>query len=100
MGVYSTYKGFSDTPVDFYFTRFIETDGAGFDYNTFGARYKGGRNDWLWDTEAAVQYGEVAGVNNDAGFYTIGLGRRISSHCWKPTIWAYFDWASGSRSAT
>ena len=97
MGVYSTYKGLENETLDIYYTRYIETDGTGFEFNTAGGRWTGSHCAWLWDIEAAIQYGDVGNVDNDHGFYTIGFGHKLESLCWQPTFWTYFDWASGEN---
>ena len=35
-------------------------------------------------------------MDHVAGAWTVGLGRKIEHLPWAPTIWAYYDWASGS----
>ncbi len=55
----------SNGPLDLYFLRYAEYQGApDFDFNTFGSRYQGDWCDWLCDTEAAYQFGNygAAGV--------------------------------------
>ena len=27
---------------------------------------------------------------------TLGIGKKWECHCWKPTLWAYYDWAEGN----
>ena len=44
-----------------------------------------------------MQFGDFGDLDHLAGFYTLGLGRTCSEHCWKPTLWAFFDWASGDE---
>lgn len=96
MGVYSTYKGVENETLNLYFLRFIEDSGPGFHYNTIGTRWQGSRCDWLWETEVAGQYGDVGTTAQAAWAYTLGLGRKLPfMPCWKPTFWAYFDFASG-----
>ncbi len=95
MGVYASYLNLETEYLDVYWTRYLETDGAGFEFDTFGVRWGGSRCDWLWEVEAAAQFGEVAGRNSDGGFYSLGVGHKFSQFCWTPTFWAYYDWASG-----
>ena len=95
MGIYATHKVDKTTTLDLFFLRFLETDAAGFDYNTFGCRYEGGRGPWVCEGWLAGQFGEVGGATQSAWAYTLGLGRKFSSIPWKPTLWAYFDFATG-----
>ncbi len=74
-----------------------------FTVGTFGSRYAGDvTGKVLFDCEGAVQLGNInaPAVREDvvAGFATTGLG-----YCWadaptKPTLWLYYDYASGDRS--
>lgn len=95
MGLYSSYHGCENETYDFYYLRFLETDGAGFDYNTFGARVAGSRGSWLWEHEAAYQFGNVGANTQAAWMYTLGMGHKLDNVCWTPTLWAYFDFATG-----
>ena len=95
MGLYTTYKDLPIGPVDLYYLRYNGINGA-FNYNTFGGRYNGSYDDvWLMDLETDYQYGQVGGVGQLAGAYTVGLGRKFPCVKWTPTFWAYYDWASG-----
>jgi len=71
---------------------------APFDANTFGTRYAGDRNNWLWDFETAVQFGRRGGQDLLAGASTAGVGRRFAEAPARPTAWIYYDWASGDAS--
>ena len=97
MGVYSSFKRQPGQTVDTYFLRHLNGRGANnFEYNTFGARWQGSHCDLLWDVEAAYQFGNnTDGSSHVAGMATFGLGRKLSRRCWKPTLWLYYDWASG-----
>jgi hypothetical protein len=104
MGLYATYKGRKDYIYDFYFLRLAEYDGPGtalspvdFDANTFGTRWKGKHCCWLWEIEGGYQFGDFGTRDQSAGFVTGGLGREWAQARWKPTLWAYYDWASGDR---
>lgn len=104
LGLYSTYKGRKDHTFDFYYLRLAEYDDSvtdelgrvgGFDVNTFGTRWQGKREDLLWEVEGGFQFGDRASSDTEAGFLTVGLGHTNSCHPNKPTIWVYYDWASG-----
>lgn len=68
---------------------------APFDTNTFGTRYAGDRNNWLWDFETAIQFGRRGGQDLLAGAATAGAGYRFAELPARPTAWLYYDWASG-----
>ncbi len=97
MGAYLTYKKLKNSTLDLYYLAYNNSNQVigDFNYDTVGARLKGGKDAWLWDAEAAYQGGNFRGQNHDAGFYTLGLGRKFECVRWTPTIWGYYDWASG-----
>jgi hypothetical protein len=97
-GIYSTYKGLpSGDKVDFYWIALDRHD-LNFLYDTLGSRLYGSRGDWLYEIEAGYQLGRNRnGSDHSAGAWTVGLGRKNDCHPWKPTLWCYYDWASGSR---
>ncbi|MFM8214360.1 MAG: alginate export family protein [Pirellula sp.] len=64
--------------------------------STMGSRYAGDASGWLWDFEAMLQLGEQADRELSAGAATAGVGRTWQVD-WTPTIWAYYDYASGDR---
>lgn len=104
MGLYGVYKGRKDHVYDFYFLRLAEYDGPGtffspedFDANTLGTRWKGKNACWLWELEGGYQFGDFGDRDQSAGFLTGGLGREWICRKSKPTIWFYYDWASGDR---
>ncbi len=69
--------------------------------NTFGGRYYGDRDGaFLWDFEGAMQLGSVAGQNVIAGMGTAGLGYHWKDVPLNPTVWAYYDYASGDDDPT
>jgi len=97
-GVFSTYKSLETSKVDLYWLAFDFVNGAGgARFDTFGSRYFGSVDSWLYEFEGGVQ----AGTNQDdtshsAGFFTGGLGRKFQDTAWKPEAWVFYDWASGS----
>ena len=96
MGVYSSYKGIENQTIDAFYLRYNNHRAPqNFENDTFGGRWTGAIEENLWDLEGGVQLGE----NNDqsahtAGYWTAGLGRKMKGD-WKPTLWIYYDWASG-----
>lgn len=68
---------------------------------TFGSRYAGDRNGFLWDVEGALQVGRRApGEDLLAGMATVGLGRRFAGAPASPIVWVYYDYASGDADPT
>ncbi len=97
-GAYATYKGIENRTTALYALRYLDTDGpTPFEFNTFGGSLAGTEGAWLWDLEGAWQTGNYGASNHSAGFVTVGGGRKFDDHCWKPVLWAYYDWASGSN---
>lgn len=108
-GVYATYRGRPDHTAEAYFLRLENRnrvaragDGTigGLDANTLGGRTKGRRGPWLWEAEGAYQFGGYARDRQSAGFYVVGLGHEFADVPATPTVWAYYDWASGDADPT
>jgi hypothetical protein len=97
MGVYSSYLAVKDQTFDLYVLRYLNGRGVNdFKINTFGSRWQGSQDSFLWDFEGAYQSGDnTDGSSHSAGSLTFGLGRKMGDTGWKPTLWAYYDWASG-----
>lgn len=98
-GVYATRKGLDIGAVDFYYLGFEDQD-VDFQYHTIGSRVAGkSEGGLLYNFEGGVQFGENAPGLGDhgAGFFTGGLGRQLNFGDWKPTVWAWYDWASGEE---
>ncbi|TWT97573.1 hypothetical protein Pla108_17250 [Botrimarina colliarenosi] len=104
-GVYSTYAGYEKATFDFYYLGYDnQTVGApvatDFSLHTFGSRVWGTAGDgWLYEVEGAYQGGRQSGLGLDqsAGFITTGLGHKLDNMAWDPTLWFYFDYASGDH---
>ena len=96
-GLYATWKGCANRTVDLYAIRYIETEGTTFRFNTFGARWLGSEDAWLWELEGAYQDGNFDGEDHVAGFYVLGGGRKLESLPWSPILWLYYDWSSGDE---
>ncbi len=105
MGVYATYKKDKNQTLETFFLRLDEQDPVtqpsgvvvnGYDPNLFGARWYFINGDWLHELEGGYQFGDYNG-NQDiqAGYYVIGLGRECKCLKYKPTVWMFYDWASG-----
>ncbi|MCH5372569.1 MAG: alginate export family protein [Planctomycetes bacterium] len=96
-GVYSTYKGLVHDKLDLYWLAYDDSL-VGFRYDTVAARFYGGRKAWLYEAEGGFQFGtNPDNSDHSAGFFTLGLGHKFSDVAWTPTIWAYYDWASGDN---
>jgi prepilin-type N-terminal cleavage/methylation domain-containing protein len=105
-GVYATYSGWENEIWDFYYlgydNRHPGAITANFSLHTFGSRVYGSRGDWLYELEGGVQVGRQSGLGQDhqAGFATAGLGHKFSRHRWTPTVWVYYDYASGDAAGS
>jgi len=102
-GAYGVYSGLQDATVDLYYLGYehqrpgaaIQTD---FSLHTIGARLNGKHGSWLYEFEGATQFGRQSGlgVDHQAYFATAGLGYQFADVSWKPTVWCYYDYASGN----
>jgi hypothetical protein len=100
-GLFTTYKGRTNETVDFYYLHYRNDNAPqgpnGLYFETIGSRWQGTMDQFLWDFEGGYQFGKNRDdSNHDAGFMVAGLGRKID-HCWKPTLWLYYDWSSGGN---
>ncbi|MCP4192528.1 MAG: alginate export family protein [Planctomycetaceae bacterium] len=94
-GTYAVYSGIENVTLDAYYLG-AENDLIGQSLHTIGGRYFETFNNWMLEVEGAIQFGDRRfGINQDGeGFATVGVGRKLSDAGWKPTVWAYFDYAS------
>jgi hypothetical protein len=83
--------------VELYSLRFDEDDPlrTRFDYYTTGLRWKGREGNVLFEAEGGIQRGTFGTQALSAEFLTLGLGYNFKDIAWAPTIWAYYDYASG-----
>lgn len=96
-GAYGTRKGLDIGLLDLYYLG-LEDQRVGSSFHTVGSRVSGKRDDGLlYNFEGGVQFGDNAPGAGDhsAGFFTGGLGRQINIGDWKPTVWLWYDFASG-----
>ncbi len=107
IGLYLSDKGKKDHTFDWYYLRLAEYDAPGsaanpvnFDVNLFGTRWLGRRGNWLWEVEGGYQLGDYSAAAHEAGFAMVGGGHEWSQRDWKPTLWCYYDWASGDKDPT
>jgi len=73
------------------------TNRGNFTRHTLGGRYSGDEDGFLWDLEGAIQLGRQRGRDVTAGFATVGAGYHWEELAWSPTVWAYYDFASGDN---
>lgn len=118
-GSYGTYRGFKDHTIDLYFLYSnINLPVAGLPYGdryTLGTRWLGTLLKtnygglWQAEVEGGYQFGNDRSSFYDptsprasvqAGFVVVGLGHTWTEWRWKPSLWCYWDWASGDRSPT
>ncbi len=98
-GVYGTRKGLDIGTLDTYYLGLVD-DIFDFDYHTIGSRVSGSTDNFLYELEGGFQFGSNSdGSDHDAGFFTGGLGKKLSicTRCgeWNPIVWFWYDWASG-----
>ncbi|MEM8864675.1 MAG: alginate export family protein [Planctomycetota bacterium] len=101
-GVYATKTGGKYIPtLDLFYIGFDDTRAlapitSDFSLHTIGGRAQGGGAKWLYELEGGVQFGRQSGlgVDHNAGYVTGGVGRKFD-HDWSPTMWFYYDYASG-----
>jgi hypothetical protein len=99
-GAWGTYKAIKNQTIDLFAIQYNNDRGANdLEFTTLGGRWLGSKPDgWLWEVEGGVQFGSNSdGSGHSAGFATGGLGHKWEDHCWKPQLWAYYDWASGGN---
>ena len=103
-GVHASYGGFKNFTVETYYIGY-ENDNAGpitgdFSLHTMGLRLNGGIDDWLFELEGGPQFGRQSGLglDHEAAFCTCGIGRKLGATMpWSPTLWVYYDYASGNN---
>ncbi|MCG8450071.1 MAG: alginate export family protein, partial [Pirellulales bacterium] len=106
-GCYVTYEGFENFSFETYYLGYDNENPAGaaagsgdFSLHTLGMRIHGGIDGWLFELEGGPQFGRQSGLglDHEAGFCTFGLGRKLgSTFPWSPTLWCYYDYASGNN---
>jgi hypothetical protein len=103
-GLWGTYRPTKGEIVDLYYLNLDDVShiysgrsgvkGA-LNVSTVGSRWYGDRNNWLWDTEAMLQFGSYSNQGILAKAYTMGGGYRFSKIPTTPQFWVYYDTASG-----
>jgi hypothetical protein len=102
-GVWGTYAGWENKTLDLYYIGYDNNHQdapivSDFSLNTMGSRLYGTHCNWLYEFQGAYQFGRQSGLglDQDAGFATGGIGRKYPKHPWTPTVWFYYDYASGN----
>lgn len=96
-GLYNSRKESGLGPIDLYYLGF-EDDRSFTRVHTVGTLLKGEADDLLWDNEFGYQFGRNPDSSDISAFsLTFGGGRKLAGD-WKPTLWLYYDWASGDDS--
>jgi hypothetical protein len=102
-GNYNTITLSDDWSLDAYYLGYDNRNlGAGQDFSihTLGLRLTGALDEhWLVEMEGGPQFGRQSGLglNQSAGFWTCGIGRKLNDALpWSPTLWCYYDYASGN----
>jgi hypothetical protein len=103
-GVWGTYRPIKGEIVDLYYLDLQDSTliysgengvkGA-LNVSTVGSRWYGNKNDWLWDAEGMLQFGRYSNQGILANAYTMGGGYNFSKAPMSPTLWLYYDYASG-----
>ena len=99
LGMFATYKAVPNNTFDAYAIQYNNDRLANdFLYRTLGGRWlSSDPSGWLWELEGSVQFGrKTDGSDHSAGFVTTGIGHKWDDRYWKPQLWCYYDWASGS----
>lgn len=103
-GVWGTYRPTRGEIVDLYYLDLQDStlmySGQGGvkgaqNVSTVGSRWYGNKNDWLWDAEGMIQFGRYSNQGIMANAYTMGGGYFFSKWFMNPSIWVYYDHASG-----
>jgi hypothetical protein len=102
-GSYNTVTVSESLAVDVYYIGYDDSrnlSGSNFSIHTCGIRFNGSLTDnWLFEMEGGPQFGRQSGqgVDHEAAFCTFGVGRKLGDVLpWTPTLWCYYDYASGN----
>jgi hypothetical protein len=103
-GVWGTYRPVRGQVIDLYYLNFQDSLLISIGQNghrgpqnnsTVGSRWYGNKNNWLWDAEGMLQFGRFSNQGIMANAFTMGGGYYFSKWYMNPTIWVYYDHASG-----
>jgi len=100
-GVYASKAGTAVGNLETYYIG-LDNQASDFSYHTLGSRVTGATDSGTkYEFEGGVQFGENSpGLgHHNAAFMTGGLGQQLDlclgGSSWKPTVWMWYDWASG-----
>ena len=97
-GIFNTHKNFTPVKLDSYWLA-LEDASTDLSVHTLGGRVQTERDSLMTDLEGGVQVGRNPdGSSATNAAVTAGSGIKLSDQCWKPVLWAYYDWASGDDS--
>jgi hypothetical protein len=104
-GAWATYRPRQGQAIDAYYllrdnTNVVSQLGiplGNYTRHTFGSRYAGNADNFLFDFEGAMQLGSQNGRDVVAGMATAGAGYNLKDAPLDPTFWAYYDYASGGN---
>jgi hypothetical protein len=103
-GAWATYRPKAGQALDAYYLNLDNTSGtpvtlglpAGpYNVNTVGGRWVGDANNWTWDVEGDLQFGDFQQRHILAKAFSAGAGYRFADLPMTPQLWAYYDYASG-----
>jgi len=107
-GFYASYKAIKNHTIDayllwsYYDEAFVGGDGYPVGNRFLPAlRWAGtfpvsdGARSWLTDVEGGYQCGNDRSESVQAGFVAAGLGHQWKRLPWEPTLWMYYDYATG-----
>jgi hypothetical protein len=105
VGAWATFRPQKTQAIDSYFLLHDNTNTVtqlgiprgNFTRYTFGGRSVGNRENFLFDLEAAMQLGSQNGRDVVAGMGSVGAGYNFKDAPFNPTVWAYYDYASGGN---
>jgi hypothetical protein len=103
-GLWTTYRPHKGQTIDLYYLNLDNTNKVakgqygfvdGYNVSTFGTRYAGDFDNFLWDCEGMFQFGDWANQTIAAGAATVSGGYHFADLPLNPTFWLCFDWAQG-----
>jgi hypothetical protein len=105
-GSWLKYRLNKDVSVDAYYL-YLDNDNrtfkgnggvlGGYDVNTIGGRFVGENNQFLWDFEGALQFGNYSNQTDFGRMCAVGIGYWFKNVPTSPTLWLYYDYASGDQ---
>lgn len=102
-GLYFSTTAFGKQTTDFYVFHLSEdTAGGDTDFFTLGTRMKstaGAFGAWDYETEMALQSGDVRGKDLSAFAGHWGVGYTFANHAWKPRLALEYNYGSGDGNA-